>query len=506
MTSPGERDPNSVASGNDSHSISRQLATGFGLVAVVAVLMCLVLTMQLARAGAAVMTMRDDEAAMRLSGSLAISIREQYIHVAHGIIEGDSSHLEHQREWGARVAAAVAELREMVPEEDQWRLDEIAETSEQLRASLLEGGATPVRDFASVRDVHRALESGVQRASEHADAVAQHVTGRMVDAHVVANRATRVGFAAGAFCVALVLGLSSFFTIRLRRSVLRPLAELADAARRVGSGRFDVRIGEIGTGELRAVAAAFDRMAMELAERESRLMKTERMAAIGQLAAGVAHELNNPIGIIRGYLKMIDLDGDPDTLRSELAILDEEALACQRIVNDLRTYATRPHLEPAETRMHELLVDVTARLRDTGLVGTGHEVTVRAEPGSADVDAARVRQVLSNLIVNAAQASGEAGEIEVTGHRVDDAYVVTVGDRGPGIAEADKARIFEPFFSKRGGSGLGLAICHGLVAAHAGRIRLWDRAGGGTVFEVTLPLRPPVQADTGSVETAEGLP
>lgn len=117
--------------------------------------------------------------------------------------------------------------------------------------------------------------------------------------------------------------------------------------------------------------------------------------------------------------------------------------------------------------------------------------TARGGDTHADRDAHACRQVLANLVQNAMQVSPPGAPVEVVGRPVEGGYAITVSDRGPGVAPADRARIFEPFFSKRGGgSGLGLAVCQGLVRAHGGTIEVGDRRGGGTVFRVEVPSEP----------------
>ena len=275
--------------------------------------------------------------------------------------------------------------------------------------------------------------------------------------------------------------------MRLRKAVLKPLALIADSARRFGAGDFTVRVGAVGQGELQSVADAFDRMLDEISARERRVLASERMAAIGQLAAGVAHEINNPIGIIRGYLKTMGPESPADALRDELRILDEEAAACQRIAEDLLAYSRTPDLRLRLTAIDELLRESVRRFEEADARGRDR-ITVQAEPHTMAVDGGRIRQVLLNLLRNAAQVSPADTPIEVTGARRGEAYEIEVADRGPGVKPEDCARIFEPFFSQRAdGSGLGLAVCQGIVRAHGGAIDVEARPGGGAILRVLLP-------------------
>jgi signal transduction histidine kinase len=181
-------------------------------------------------------------------------------------------------------------------------------------------------------------------------------------------------------------------------------------------------------------------------------------------------------------------DSPPETLREELQILDDEAAACQRIAEDLVAYARAPELRCSSIAMDRLLTETVRRFQETA-DGAERRVALDAAAGVAYADIGRLRQVLLNLMVNAAQVSESDGLIEVSGAPVErGAYQILVSDRGPGIPPEDRTKVFEPFFSKRpGGSGLGLAVCQGIVRAHGGTIVAEDREGGGTTFRVTVP-------------------
>ena len=180
------------------------------------------------------------------------------------------------------------------------------------------------------------------------------------------------------------------------------------------------------------------------------------------------------------------------TLREEIAILDEEAGHCQRIAEELLTYARMRGLELAKLRMHDFLEESVRRLRESAML-EGYSIVLSAAPAELLADGSRLRQVVANLVTNAAQVSAPGETIEVEGRMDAEAgYEIVVADRGPGIPDADKRRVFEPFFSKRrGGSGLGLALCEGIVKAHGGKITVLDRIGGGACVKVWLPFEPP---------------
>lgn len=471
--------------------IARQLAVGFGLVSAVAVIMCGMLLWKIAEVSDFVRDMRQAERGIRDSSRLSSAIREQYIHLAHSVLEPEVDHLGHYEEWRQRVLEAVERLSPNARDANRERLRRIKEASAAMdrlyKAELLP--ALRRDDLLAATDAHNRAEDVSEQASGLADEVESSLEFGMAESHTDATRATTFGLIGGGLCVALVVGLSIAYTIRLRRWVLKPLAALTEAAQQFGSGDFSVRVGQLGRGELRTLAQAFDRMVGELAQRERRLVDSERMAAIGQLAAGVAHEMNNPIGIIRGYLKTMSDESDPDVLRREVRILDEEASACQRIADQLLTYAHMPQLERGSVSMVPFLNEAIERLAETPEVAD-HRLEIDADQGQVNADATRLRQVIANLVINAAQASPKGTPIRLTGRALTDGeYEISVSDQGSGIPAEHRGTIFEPFFSRRsGGTGLGLAVCQGIVHAHGGTIVAETNEPRGMTFRVRLPI------------------
>lgn len=470
--------------------IARRLAIGFGLVAAVAVIMCAMLFSVIGDISGLVTSMRADERAIDQSHALATAVREQYAHQAHTIIEAGRSHLEHYEGWVDQVALNVKALRPIVAESERARLERVLANSEKLERDFRSVIVPAVErgDLPSVTAFHRDIDRLSSATAKEADAIARSVEMRMVHAHVMATQAARFGLVGGGLCVALVLALSISYTLRLRQAVLKPLAALADAARRFGGGDYSVRVGACGEGEIGDVAQAFDRMTEEIGERERRMLQAERMAVIGQIAAGVAHEINNPIGIIRGYLRTMGPSSEPAALQEEIRILDEEAAACQRIAEDLLEYARVSELRTEAVAMKEFLLEAVRRFEDSRST-RGSRYVVNAQTGVVSADPGRVRQVLFNLLRNAAHVSPDGAPIEVVGTYLPaGGYEITVADRGPGVASKDRTSIFEPFFSRTaGGSGLGLAVCESIVRAHGGTIAVEDAPYGGALFRVRFP-------------------
>lgn len=483
---------------NPRNLIARRLAVGFGSVSLVAIAMCTMLMALIAQVASLVTEMRGAEAGIKESLTLAIAVREQYAHHAHWLIERSDEHLDHSDRLLRKIETGTRLLRPLVPSVELARLDGVLTDSralDELFADKIRPAANRGNRGSVVRGHQKALKIS-ERATESADAIARAVEGGMAHSHVAATQATQVGLLVGTTCIVLVLGLSFAHTVRFRRAVVKPLGVLSTAAQQFGAGNFQRRLGQVGDGELRSLALAFDRMAEELEVRERKLVASERMAAIGQLAAGVAHEINNPIGIIRGYLKMIEPGSTPELFQEELSIIDDEAAACQRIAEDLVTFARASKVHREAIAMNQLVDESVRRFRESA-EGREVEITLSTERGQAYAEAGRVRQVLLNLMTNAAQVSSMGGVVSVRGRVLrDGGYGVTVEDSGPGIEEENLSRIFEPFFGqRRGGSGLGLAVCQGIIQAHGGSLRAYNRPSGGAKFEFTLPpFAPQVEA------------
>jgi signal transduction histidine kinase len=254
-----------------------------------------------------------------------------------------------------------------------------------------------------------------------------------------------------------------------------------------------------GADEFAELARTFNDMTRDLSRHQAQLIEANRLASIGQVASGVAHEINNPLGIILGYAVL--LRGDPALGgRDELTIIEDEVRQCQRIVAGLLDLARPVRLHHADVELGEVVREAVSRLDESGQTG---EVSIAldepAHPVAMRADENRLRQILVNLLVNAVEAAGHGG---ATGGvavrwRPDGARVVLeVLDRGPGIAPQALPRLFEPFFStKAKGHGLGLAIARSLARAHGGDIAVGPRGDGpGTRAALELPLRPESEA------------
>ena len=252
-------------------------------------------------------------------------------------------------------------------------------------------------------------------------------------------------------------------------------------------GGFLARRAQQITGDVRAAERATADLAADLVEVRAELDEAQRLSDLGKLAAGLAHEIRNPLGAIRGAVELLPVPpDDPEAHRLQQVVL-REVDRINELVTQMLTLARPQPPQPAPLGLRTLVHDV-ARLvgEDPRLGRITLAVDVPAELETV-ADAGQLRQVLWNLIKNAAQAAPQAA-VRVRAATREDGVELQVDDAGPGVPEEDRERIFELFFSTRPyGVGVGLATCRQIVAAHGGRIWVEPSELGGASFRVFLP-------------------
>ena len=348
------------------------------------------------------------------------------------------------------------------------------------------------------------------------------------------RQARQLALGAVALLFLLAGGAAAVISLRLARHVSRPVERMHGVMSEIEAGGERARVGPIaGADELAELGAHFDRLLDRLdaqtaalqrwgaeldgkvAERtrelaaandslrsaQQRLVMSEKLAAIGQLAAGVAHEVNNPVAVIQGNLDVLRdaLGPAAEPVLGEIRLIQDQVHRIRLIVAKLLQFA-----RPAEYVGYLEAVDLNTVVQDS-LVLVNHQmkkadVAVTLElyaQRTVTVNRNELQQVLINLMINALQAMKEGGTLSLISgesHRDGVAGVfVAVVDSGPGISEADRARLFDPFFTTKAddGTGLGLWVSLGIVQRYGGRIEVDCPPQGGTVFSVWLPLEVP---------------
>lgn len=232
----------------------------------------------------------------------------------------------------------------------------------------------------------------------------------------------------------------------------------------------------------------------ELQETQAQLVHSEKLASMGQLAAGIAHELNNPLGSILLYSHLILDELKPSgTALEDLRFIVEETTRCKSIVSGLLNFARQREVLAQVTDINALLEDMHARAtRAPEFAKIEFDLNLDPSLPATLADPNQLKEVFWNLITNAQQAMPKGGRITISTSQADEGrtIVVKVADTGVGIGPEGLKRLFTPFYTtKTNGTGLGLAIAYGIVKMHRGNIEATSREGEGTTFTITLPVR-----------------
>jgi signal transduction histidine kinase len=240
----------------------------------------------------------------------------------------------------------------------------------------------------------------------------------------------------------------------------------------------------------------------ELKRTQAQLIQSTKLAAIGELAANVAHEINNPLTTVLGFASFLaEKVGAEDPMRQELELIQEEASRARDIVKDLLQFSRQRDFMPERTEINAVLEQVVTMLRRQGALGvvTVDELYGRDLP-EIEVDVPRIKQVFLNIINNAVYVMADGGALTIRTRPVEGGVAVDFQDTGPGIAPEHRDRIFDPFFTTKpevSGTGLGLSVSLGIVQSHGGRIDVVSDVGRGSTFTVTLPIEVRTRADGG---------
>jgi len=350
-------------------------------------------------------------------------------------------------------------------------------------------------DWAKIRGARRETIQPLDRIIEISERLARGIQGRIDGAVSHAENVRREAVRNSALLLGTAVLLALAVALIVSRSLIGPIQKLIAGTEAVAKGQLQQQIDIRRRDEFGRLAESFNRMTADLREQQDRLVQAQKMASLGQLAAGVAHEINNPIGVILGYAGMLrnrDLD---ETAREDVATIEEEARQCKRIVEDLLNLS-RPVITAEEAvDVKTTLQEAAARVEHLDAEG---RVRVRCDLPEGPLwvrgERDKLRQVFDNLSRNAVEAMPEGGALTFVA-RADSAVgeiVLEISDTGMGMSLEQCARAFDPFFStKSNGTGLGLAIVFNIVRAHQGHISVRSEKGEGATFTISLPAAPP---------------
>ncbi len=419
--------------------------------------------------------------------------------------------------------AQLERLRELLPPTDIV----LADLSDQVLVQAVDADAAlPAGAFAESSEVRR-LSAGGHHYLVVSGLYLDPVTGPVFKyALLSSSDGWRAALAATrrqvtGFGVAAVLLAGAIVSLIIRK-VTQPLVVLRDQAEAVGRGDFSRRIeriandetGELAeafnamTGNLHASRAELERALQTLRETQAQLVQSEKLSAVGQFVAGVAHELNNPLTSVVGYADLLLHDPAHAEGPVYLQRINQAAERCRKIVQNLLSFSRQHPPERREVRLEEVC-DAVIEFLAYEMRHSGVKVERRYGDGVPPIigDTHQLQQVVLNLANNARQALEEFRDDGVitltTEHRPETQRVVLrVADNGPGIAPEHRSRLFDPFFTTKAegkGTGLGLSLCYGIIQEHKATITVEGARGQGAEFVLEFPVAPP------SLSAAEAL-
>ncbi len=438
---------------------------------------------------------------------------EEHLMTAKGMIESGAT----PESTNVELSAAMGELREFLGFQDQQHRDIAPHEEEEDRYLLaLEADVGKVSAFLTTQtsdvDISEAI-ANIEAAQAQLKHLATEMDETIASSQFASSRTLQITLIVLALVSCAMIVATVFVNIALYRSVVVPIRRLRDTVRTLASGRFDKRLPLTHDDEFGQLTRDFNQMAVELddlyrdlelrvREKSRELVRSERLAGVGYLAAGVAHEINNPLNIISGHAELTlrrmrkwTHEPDQENIGQALRIIRDESFRCKGIIEKLLSLSSGGDAERECVPLDQIVDDVATMLRSLKQY-RGRKVTVRCTPGS-DVlgNETELRQVVLNLTINALEAvEPDVGEVQLEGRRHNGTIELVVSDNGYGMTDETREHVFDPFYtqrtaSKRRGLGLGLSITHAIVESHGGRITAQsDGPNCGSRFTVKLPV------------------
>ena len=325
------------------------------------------------------------------------------------------------------------------------------------------------------------------------------------------------------FALVMIISLTFFINLLLTKMVARPIMDLSRAMDRIRMSGTSDEIAPSADDEIGHLAHSFNEMSHSLKQREQevknyttrleemveertkelqesqdQLIQTEKLASMGKLAGFIAHEINNPVGIIFSRAECILLDskekGYPDFLMKDIEVIKKHSNRIATIMKGMLTFSRKAPVEFSDVDIH-LIIDETLLLFEKQFLTHNIKVLKQIECDLPTIqgNGTQLQQVFFNIINNAMDAMPIGGELSIQSNcDINGMVHISISDTGPGIPKEHLEKMFEPFFTtkKEGkGTGLGLSVTYGIIKEHKGDIKVSNRAGSGAVFEILLPLK-----------------
>ena len=390
----------------------------------------------------------------------------------------------------SRTESSLLEALATDLEELDEALGQLADGADDLALAVVQDEFSRIGDVqASLRERSRLLQVRVGRMT----GTLKEAVGRAV-LRAEEEERTAIWATLLLTAVAILVSLGVTWTAG---ATIRPIRRLTEAVKRVSAGGEMGRVQVETSDEVGVLAAEFNRMVETLEERDRALVRNERLATVGRMAAQVAHEVRNPLMSIGLNTELLDeevagLNASPSAREESHALLQAIQREVERLTEVTENYLTLARLPDPELgsgRVEDVLEDLLL-FQGEELSRAGIAVNFEPDEDLPEVraDTNQLRQAFMNLVRNAAEAMSGGGELTVGAKRQGGDVEVSFSDTGPGVPEEERDRIFDPLYStKPDGTGLGLAVTRQILETHGGAIRCEGKLGGGTVFVVRLP-------------------
>jgi two-component system NtrC family sensor kinase len=304
--------------------------------------------------------------------------------------------------------------------------------------------------------------------------------------------------------IILAGALAVLFSIYILMSITRPAKVLINASREIIRGNYQ-KIEIETMDEMGYLCHVFNNMVDAITDRdrllkehtEKKIQQSEKLASLGRLASGIAHEINNPLTAVLTYSSLMLEDLEHTEFKEDLLVIRNETLRCREIVKGILDFARETRLEKSMVNLNDIVSD-TLMILDKHVSFQNIEIVRETDPDIPDMplDINQMKSVINNLALNAADAMVGGGVLTITTlyDREKNKIILRVKDTGTGISEENLTRVFDPFFTTKEtgkGTGLGLAVTYGIIERHNGAIDITSRQGHGTEIRIELPAPPP---------------
>lgn len=299
----------------------------------------------------------------------------------------------------------------------------------------------------------------------------------------------------------ITASIAIVLSLYIIRSVITPYKVLVNASKAIAGGDYSTKIEITSKDEVSYLAAVFNKMVSAIEERDiklkeqtqAQLTQSEKLASLGRLASGIAHEINNPLTGILTYSSLLLEDCIGTKYQDDLQVIVNETMRCKNIVRGILEFARETRLEMEMTDINRIILDTLSIMEHHVNFQNIHiHQRLSGDIPEMNLDINQLKSVISNLAVNAADAMPGGGELTITTGYDKAAKIITieVKDTGIGISEKNIGKIFEPFFTTKDpgkGTGLGMAVTYGIIKRHNGTIEVESAVGIGTKFTIKLP-------------------